>query len=742
MPGAPIDVAYPLAGEKRSLAYQSQAPYSSIRLLNSWPRDVFEGRMRGGSRPGLRKAFPSDVAGPIHLLANVRIVEDIKLTTLADLFTGTSLGHWWTPASWRPHIPLVSESVAYALNVEGSSPNNAGIVLNTLGIDVTDQYEIWITVLANMTDEGGGIGQFPNGEFSIFARMDDTSPNVTQAGLELRFIAFGTWLLELYKDGALTASANMGARVSTPSVTMGLRIKADNTVTAVFQNNAIAPIVDLAAGAPTGERVGFGINGLLLSAGTDVSRRRIDNFRVDYTGAPPSTNRNVMVVAGGTNAFSSEVDLQYEDTVNTLVRPAEIGKSGGDETMTNDNARQLQAAELLGKLYVVGEDAQDAPSDAPIWVFDATGAGSLIAMEDETGFVEGTPTRPVNCTAIAAWNGRLCVVSRDDPHNVSMARVGIPYDWAYAAIPVGSAVQLNTTGIDAGKLGEPVNALIAHSDDYLLMGLLNSLYVMRGEPTLSGQLDRLSSNIGIVAPQAWARGPNGETVFLSNDGVYSIAAGVLSYPESISRESLPNDLRDIDVNNYRILMAYDVRNRGVFIGITPILAGGGSYFWFDWEFRGFYRMEFPAAFEPTALVYRNADSPLDQRLLFGCRDGQIRTFDDVMVNDDGVDFSTEVVIGPINLGGGGYYDGMILEIIGQTAIGSDDVTMSVQTGKSVEDAFRATPRFSRTLRAGKNITHRPRLRGNACFVRLSTTSGAWALENLTLVRERLGKQRL
>ncbi len=205
MPGAPIDVAYPLAGEKRSLAYQSQAPYSSVRLRNSWPRDVFEGRMRGGSRPGLRKAFPSGVVGPVHLLANVRVVEDIKSTTLTDLFTGTSLGHWWTPAAWRPHVPLVDGSAAYALDVVGSSPNDAGIVMNALGIDVSDQYEIWITVLANSRDETGEIGPYPQGEFSIFARMDDTLPNVVNAGLELRFIAFGTYSLELYKDGTVAS---------------------------------------------------------------------------------------------------------------------------------------------------------------------------------------------------------------------------------------------------------------------------------------------------------------------------------------------------------------------------------------------------------------------------------------------------------------------------------------------------------------------------------------------------------
>ena len=745
MPQAqPIDIRFPLAGKALRMGFQNQEPFTTPGpMTNAWPRDALQGQMRGGSRPGLVKAIPTQMASPIHLLANVRVIEDSGLQTFADQFNVSDFGRTtdiWDPATWLPDRPLVNNGWAFVYDGIGFT-NDAGVVLKRLGIDTSSQYEILIVPLPNVLLS---LEPHPTieGDYWIFARMADSNPNVETSGvaalIRLRNADIQVVVLQNDND-ELAFIIIRDTYLNTSNLKFSLRIDSSNTATVLINGDVILDSIAISSAA--GERVGFRINGAVRSrVPSNVHLRRIDYFQVDYTSTVTLPNRNVVVAVGGTNAslsHSGEMDLRYEDTPNALVAPS---VSGIDPLFVMQNAagRHLQAVELLGILYIVGENTF-------IQQFDPKGVGSLVSLKDSVQsdypFVSGTV--PSNCTAIASWRQRLCVVSENDPQNVSMSRSGVPGNWSYAAIPVGSAVKLNTTGIDSGKTAEPINAIIAHSDDYLLLGCLNSLWVLRGDPTLGGLIDRLSDTIGIVAPQAWARGPNGETVFLSRDGLYALPAGVLAFPESVSRERLPNELRDIDTRNFRILMAYDVRNRGVFIGQTPLLGGGGKYFWFDWETRGFFPMEFDPSFEPTALVYRNADSPLEQRLMFGCRDGHIRAMDDLAINDDGVNFPSNVLIGPIALGGGGYYDGMLREVIGQLGAGSGDITCEVLIGNSIEAARNATPRSATTFRSGKNLTHRPQLRGNACFLRLSSPGGlAWALENLTIVRERLGKQRL
>jgi hypothetical protein len=749
-----IDVHYPIAGELRQPAYQSTPPYTSTKLVNTWPRDVFEGRLRGGSRPGLKKAFPGVLPLPVHLLANVRVIEATGITGFEDQFKRDPIADWWQKPTWIPHEPLVDAvglGYAFAWNTQDITPiaYAAGKILRALSLDTDESYTVQMGVLNNMQGALGDLTDtgLPDGVFRLYLRLVDGNTDVSTAGIAI------TLNVDKPEDDIHLRVSENGVELARATDLSGFRrqpgnlftvkatVNSDDTMEVSLNDDILFASVSLSS--PQGERIGFRIGGSIgpITSSRPIERRRIDFIKVTYTTAdsPFQLDRNIIVAVGGKNAsatHSGEVDLRYEDTPGVLVAPTTQGTTAGaDDAVNNPVGRHLIGAELLGNLYIVGEDAEE------IWQLNPSGTGALYSLTTSPGgSVSGTV--PTNCSTIAVWRNRLCVVPRGDPQNCLMCRVGDPYNWVYASLPAGtSAVKLNTTGIDSGKLGEPINALVPHSDDYLILGCLNSLFVQRGDPTAGGKIDRLSSEIGIVSAQAFARGPDGETVWLSHDGLFGLPPGVLAYPQSISRERLPDELRDIDVANFRVLMAYDRRNRGFFIGLTPLISGGGTYYWFDWETRAFQRMNFDSSHEPTALAYRNADLPSDQRLLLGCRDGYIRTLERSAPDDDGVELASEALIGPIALGGGGYFDGMLLEIVGQTGRGSADVICEVKTGRSVEDAFHATPIQAGTLLAGKNRTFRPRIRGNACFIRL-TSSGPWSYEMLSMTRQRLGKQRL
>ena len=751
MPSDTVDLVFPLGGVNKQLAFQSslQKPYTCSDAMNVWPRDPIAGRMRGGSRPGLKLAMAGELGGPVHMLANVRTVEG----TTADAIVSASdtFGSQLTPPRWTastsPHDSIaINRSSTLMTPVDGrvrlaveEDSTFGDLIFQDIEQDTSENYTVRLEVGPTIAFDTL-LDVAPEGRYVIHLGLHNTNPEPWQNCVTI---------INDYPDGStsrLTIAEYTNGVAGTLVTSSGARETRNNpprvhingnTVTAYMYENGPS-VAFTTSGSLAGRRIAFG---MYHNEVVGVYKyHTCEAFSVSYSGTTRRASRNIVVSIGGKSAAAGpKIDCKFEDTPGTLVAAGTTLEDDDSTEITNANGHELIAAQSLGKLYIAGEANESTAKE--IWSFDPTGTGTL----DDVGGVNSVNyaswPAPQNCQHLAVWRNRLCVVDRTDEQNIKFAKVGAPLDWQYGTIPVGTATQLNTTGIDAGELAEPVNALIAHSDDFLIIGCANSLYLLQGDPTMSGQINRLSSSIGIVSLQAWARGPDGETVFLSNDGIYALAAGPNSYPQSVSREKLPRELQDVDVVNNRILMEYDVRNRGVFIGITPINEGGGTYFWFDWEFRGFWPMSFSSAHEPMSLVFRDADSPDDRRLLFGCRDGKIRAFHDSYVDDDGTLFDTHILIGPIMLGGGGYYDGMLREVIGQLGISSGQVTCEVLVGKSAEDALGAKPVSPLRLTAGKNKTIRPCRRGNAAFIKLSS-SDRWALENLTIVRERLGKQRL
>lgn len=76
------ELQFPVAGLDKSKAIQQQAPYTTPYVLNVWPYDQLEGRSRGGSRPGLKKAYATDLSSPINVLVVCTTIdsEDGSLT--------------------------------------------------------------------------------------------------------------------------------------------------------------------------------------------------------------------------------------------------------------------------------------------------------------------------------------------------------------------------------------------------------------------------------------------------------------------------------------------------------------------------------------------------------------------------------------------------------------------------------------------------------------------------------------
>ena len=78
-----LTLVWPIRGLDKVASYEKQPPFSTPDALNVWTDDRSENRERGGSRPGLGKAFTTQLGGgtPVRLLESVQYVDEDTQTT-------------------------------------------------------------------------------------------------------------------------------------------------------------------------------------------------------------------------------------------------------------------------------------------------------------------------------------------------------------------------------------------------------------------------------------------------------------------------------------------------------------------------------------------------------------------------------------------------------------------------------------------------------------------------------------
>ena len=72
-----IELRFPVAGINRGTSLEMQPSYSSPSMKNVRAYDTGQKRIRGGQRPGLKKAFQTCIGNgkPIVAIAQVTVVE-------------------------------------------------------------------------------------------------------------------------------------------------------------------------------------------------------------------------------------------------------------------------------------------------------------------------------------------------------------------------------------------------------------------------------------------------------------------------------------------------------------------------------------------------------------------------------------------------------------------------------------------------------------------------------------------
>jgi len=337
---------------------------------------------------------------------------------------------------------------------------------------------------------------------------------------------------------------------------------------------------------------------------------------------------------------------------------------------------------------------------------------------------------PTNCTAITTWRDRLVAVESSDPQNFKMSRQGNPLDWDYTAEDAQRPVAGSL--ISAGAIGEPITALIPYHHNCLIVGCTTSLWILTGDPALGGTARKLDPEIGILDKRAWCIVSGGYLFFMSLDGLYVMPPGCGTAPTSVSRETLPEELMDINISSKTVTMAYDMRYRGMHLFIYD---GSSTDHWFidirtrlegDKLSASFWPVSYHADHGASACHARKDTTIADSNVVFGGKDGYLRNLQTSLDQDDGSNaISSHIVFGPFTLGDSkGVTEGKLTSLCAALARGSGDVTWSVHVGQTAEDAVNAAARESGTWKgysdAGLQYKAHPRARGGYATVKITS----------------------
>ena len=772
-----LGILFPLAGLNRRGSYRQQAPYSTSECLNVRPVATISGRERGGSRPGLVNSHLDDLGSWVQMLEPMTLALGDGYAIFSDTFSGTELDSAWAQASWADAVPSILVSALASID---TTVTEGSIVRDALPIDSSEAYaaEIFISPY-----DGAH-----HGKYRIFLRMDDATPDIEDEGVQVELVlegSTGTYSGTLKSlTGGVTTSYDLASDTLSAARPGWLTVTVSGDTVTVYWNGVTLK-TQVVPTSHTGLRVGFG---MLATVASGVCLTNV--FRCQYysTGAYNVLRTKLIAAAGG--------DLYQESTYGRMtVVTSDLTVRDDVPVTAAQNGQVLYVADY-GDLRDTGTDgnlsggvlddtgAQDwstlgIDTDSDVCVISniggATVAGTYkissvhatngITLTSDPGdgtcsyrierapktYTPSTDTIaimtasagqvPTGNPLICNYLDRIVLAGAEiAPHVWYMSRKSVPLDWDYSQDDSEAAVA--GTASEQGLPGDPITALIPHSDDYLILGCRDSIWRMRGDPTYGGSLDVLSRNIGIIGENSWCLGPSGELVFLSSDGLYALPPDGNSKPIPLSREVLPIEFHNINPDIVNASLEYDVVENGVHIYLTSDASNERRHWWFDWQRKTFWPVALDPDHEPTATCSLQATVIEDSGVILGGRDGILRRFSELAESDCGTAFVNYVLIGPVALNADNFI-GRVMTLDAVIAIGSGDVSWSVQAADTFEGSIAADSSDSGTWTEGLNATEFPACVGQAMCLRIDgANSRRWGLEVITANVTAAGRRRL
>lgn len=370
-----------------------------------------------------------------------------------------------------------------------------------------------------------------------------------------------------------------------------------------------------------------------------------------------------------------------------------------------------------------------------------------------TPYVATAGTAPSTCSICCNWRGRFVLAgSKADPQNFFMARQGVPTDWNYAATDPAAAVAGNLS--QSGKIGEPIMALIPYTDDILLVGCANSLWMLQGDPADGGTIVRVSDQMGILGPNAWCVDPQGTLYFLARGGMYSVRPMWEMYqpPQLMTGENYDQYFATLVTTQKYLSLQWDIDYKYMHIFATPVDISQATHLIYDARSGGLWPQQYPVSTGPTASIRYAANTVANNpAILLGGWDGYIRRWTPTNLTDDGSTIISRVILGPFRPfpTGDAKMDGTTVNF-GEVPLGLPTSTwnafITLNGGASAYDVTEGSTTHTATISTGldrRQKTFRQRVHGGWFTVGLSnsTNSTLFSFESALLEFTPSGRNR-
>jgi hypothetical protein len=518
------------------------------------------------------------------------------------------------------------------------------------------------------------------------------------------------------------------------------------------------------------------VTSVTYSTGLLPASRRTTKLIVVSGGSVYSGNKDgVVITSNGSGIFQSDADMALQPAFQKvyisdgvtyrILDPKTNVVSDWQSSMTdgalphggNGTTYSITAVDTTAGTFTVAEDLSSLTSSSVIEVRNSTGNDGTYSVASDSG--TGPTVITVNETIrdatvdgiiavgnvtgriMALYRGRIVITGLEtDPHNIFFLEAGNPLVANYFPADT-SDIQPVAANFNKsfGLVGDVVTAFATYTDDMAIIGMANSMAVLRGDPAAGGQIDNISDKIGIVGSEAWTFDTAGNFYFMGVNGLYRMDLSSFQ-PVLLSQNKLDTTFSDIDTAAKRIQLIFDPKWQGVHILVkSQIEQDAGSedthYFW-DARTDSFWPDQYPAAHGPVSAYRFTSDDPEENAVLFGGWDSKVRAFSDTATDDDGTVISSYCRFTPVSPGSI-LASSRIHDITVIMDDQSDDSIFKIFTGHSAENAEAnadaGTARMKRTLKGGRNAPMRQRVSQNTIIAEISQAgvdgAGAtWAFE--------------
>lgn len=367
--------------------------------------------------------------------------------------------------------------------------------------------------------------------------------------------------------------------------------------------------------------------------------------------------------------------------------------------------------ELGGKAYI-GDGITEAVYD-PI-------KGTLVALEASKGEL------PEKCNLACAYRRRL-VLARGQKWY--MSKVEDPTNWDYFP-PVPTKTDAVADSTIEKFAGDTIQTLIPWQDDYLLLGCSGSILLMRGDPLFGGEIDLIADKVGMTFGNSWTRDQGGMIYFFgSHGGVWRMAPGGM--PQKLSDLSgsqdvtIQDELESINFNDYRMELEWDHEHDELVVNQIPY-SEASTDLNRQWRWAKKTNAWWPDRVGSADLIAYSSwagdgDLASDRTLIYGCKDGYLRSVDDLAKNDDEVPIDSYVTIGPLRAGGQADQEiamNRIKAILSREQGGCAFEVFAADSPEALNEYAYDKLAFKGELEPGQNPRLPVRVRGSYLWVRL------------------------